>query len=120
MTTHIMALTYQPKIEAVFDGKITQTIRTWYPGQPEKRVGDKLILHTWEGKPYRSKWGQRMVGEISQVEVLHLSIASDERLDELARMDGIDPPNGKELKRTLANLNHGWLGEYRVIRWKVL
>ena len=54
MTTHILSMTYGPKIAGVMDGSIRQTIR-----HTERiKVGDKLILHTWTGKPYRSPWGK--------------------------------------------------------------
>jgi len=66
MTTHIMAMTYKPKIEAVFNGECGQTIRKYNPFNI-KQPGDKLIVHTWEGKPYRSKWGKRLETEIAEV-----------------------------------------------------
>jgi hypothetical protein len=66
MTTHILSLTYPPKIPLVKSGECTQTIRLHNPDRP-KKVGDKLILHTWEGKPYRSKWDWRLETEISEL-----------------------------------------------------
>jgi hypothetical protein len=111
-------MTYAPKIERVFSGEITQTIRRWWPGQPKKMIGDDLLIHTWEGKPYRSKWGKRLYGIVTYAEIVDLLNLSVEELDELAILDGIVPPNGEELKRTLARLNHGCLsGDYQIIRW---
>lgn len=54
MTTHIKALTYGPKIQAVKSGRCNQTIRPLTSRQVT--VGDRLLLHTWADKPYRSKW----------------------------------------------------------------
>jgi len=66
MTTHIMAITYPPKIPSVKSGNCDQTIRIHNSERP-KRVGDKLLLHTWAGLPYRSKWDWRLETEISEV-----------------------------------------------------
>lgn len=118
MTTHILSMTYAPKIKRVFSGEITQTIRRWWPGKPEKMVGDDLIIHTWEGKPYRSKWGKRLYAEITYLEIIDLLDASPEKLEELARLDGIDPPTAQELKNAIGGLNHGIVGKYQVIRWR--
>ena len=119
MATHILILTYAPKIPLVKSGECTQTIRLHNPDKP-KKVGDKLILHTWEGKPYRSKWDWRLETEISELEQLTFSYPEwvfDEkihhRLYELARQDGIpvpihEFPNLKmafDLTDTLAKLN---------------
>ena len=72
MTTHILSLTYAPKIPLVKSGECTQTIRLHNPNRL-KKVGDKLILHTWEGKPYRSKWDWRLETEISELKLLSIS-----------------------------------------------
>ena len=119
MTTHILSMTYAPKIEKVFSGEITQTIRRWWPGQPKKMIGDDLLIHTWEGKPYRSKWGKRMYAEITYLDIIDLDTITDEELTILAELDGIEPPTAEELKRTLSRLNGGLVGgDYQVIRWK--
>ena len=69
MATHILSLTYVPKIPLVKSGEITQTIRLHNPERP-KKVGDKLILHTWEGKPYRTKWDWRLETSIEDLTLL--------------------------------------------------
>ena len=66
MTTHILAITYQPKIEGVKNGIIRQTIRLFNPKNPRK-VGDKVILHGWKGKPYRSPWSWRREEKVTVV-----------------------------------------------------
>lgn len=53
----ILPLTYPPKVGPVREGKYTQTIR---PGR-KFRIGDLVMFHGWEGKPYRSKWSFRTV-----------------------------------------------------------
>ena len=69
MTTHILSLTYAPKIPLVKSGDCTQTIRLHNPEKP-KMVGDKLLLHTWAGKPYRSKWDWRLKTSIEDLTLL--------------------------------------------------
>jgi len=70
MTTHILSMTYGPKIEAVKRGEVARTIRRYNPKKP-KKVGDRLLIHTWAGKPYRSKWGWRMTTEVIDKTILH-------------------------------------------------
>lgn len=121
MATHVLSMTYPPKIERVFKGEITQTIRRWWPGKPLKKVGDSLIIHTWEGKPYRSKWGKRLYATITHADIIALDTITDEELTALAELDGIEPPTAEELKRTLSKLNGGLVGgDYQVIRWMPL
>lgn len=69
MATHIMALTYKPKIEAVKSLECRQTIRLLNPVRP-KKVGDNFILHTWAGKPYRSGWDWRLNGSFKEITLL--------------------------------------------------
>ena len=128
MTKHVMALTYEPKIKPVREGKCIQTIRK---GR-RFSVGDSILIHGWEGRPYRSKWSWRM-----RVEVQHIrNISIDERgihrashavpirwgsetLKEIAEMDFIEPATGEELKTVLFGLN-GVPTEpepYQIIRW---
>ena len=54
-----MSLTYGPKIEAVFNDECHQTIRLVRSDAPLS-VADRLTLHTWSGRPYRSPWGRRL------------------------------------------------------------
>ena len=72
MTNHVLALTYKPKISAVFAGTCRQTIRPYSKVKP-KRIGDGFILHTWEGKPYRSKWGTTLSGKFTDVFMLAIT-----------------------------------------------
>jgi hypothetical protein len=138
MSTHIMALTYAPKIEAVKVGKCCQTIRRYNSDRP-KRPGDKLIIHTWAGRPYRSKWDWRLETTISRI--LHLYFPdiqngirptasvqgesawhiSDEMLTAIAIADGIEDPSAASLRATLKRLNgiDSLFGtEWEVIRWQ--
>ena len=136
--THILSLTYAPKIEAVKAGEIKQTIRSWDSMRP-KKVGDKLILHTWSGKPYRTPWGWRLETKLSAVlnigysdgdwfgpywnkgnEFLGNKLLSDVYIDSIARLDGIEPPTREGLENTLMKLNglktlEGTLWD--VLRW---
>ena len=65
MARHVMAVTYEPKVRRVLDGTCTQTIRK----QREKpfAIGDLMLLHGWEGRPYWSRWSWRKLVVISEV-----------------------------------------------------
>ena len=138
MTTHILSLTYAPKIPLVKSGECTQTIRLHNPDRP-KKVGDKLILHTWAGRSYFSKWDWRLETKISEVILLdwgrsiedaQTSIHNGEfwesyepvslaQLAEIARLDGIKP-YWMELAEILMKLNglkKIELTEWDIIRW---
>jgi len=133
---HIMSFTYEPKIDRVWSGEITQTIRR--KGKTEKKVGDKILFHTWTGRPYRSKWGKRLLVEIEElitIQIFNKGFRVWDEVDDiwvwyswigsfaqhLAELDGIDPPTGQELARLLFELNKSKEGEeYQIIRWKVL
>jgi len=134
MTTHILSLTYAPKIPLVKSGECTQTIRLHNPDKP-KKVGDKLILHTWEGKPYRSRWGWRLETQISELILLdwgqsiadaRLSftqgkswVPTDEiGLKNIAIWDGIKNPHWMPLMETLQNLND--MDSVRGIVWDII
>ena len=56
MSKHVMSMTCPAKLEAVFSGECTQTIRLG----GKYSVGDEILIHDWEGRPYRSKWGRRL------------------------------------------------------------
>lgn len=134
MTTHIMSLTYAPKIEAVKAGKINQTIRLKRSLVP-KQVGDDLILHTWKEKPYRSKWDWRLKTKIVYMDELsylsgrwwlndgsECSCVEDEVMNAYARRDGIVPETKTALEATLMRLNGLTSLEYTlwdVIGWAV-
>lgn len=131
MTTHLLSFTYKPKIDAVFSGECTQTIRKVRKRQI--KPGDRLLIHTWTGKPRYSRWGQRItvgVTEVIYITVLDWGVLEgtvahswlyrgDPLLLELAERDHIDPPTPEVLRDVLKTLNAPeWTGEYNVIRWK--
>jgi len=122
----VMAITYLPKIKPVQDGRCTQTIRA---GQ-RVAVGDEILFHTWQGKPYRSKWDWRKrvtVVVVIDIEISVSGISIDGNLHawtswypgRLAEYDFIDPPTGEALRDILFGLN-GAPKEpqlYQIIRW---
>jgi len=134
MRKHVMGMTYQPKIEPVLDGRCTQTIRK---GR-KVSVGDEILFHGWEGRPYRSKWSWRKrvtVTTVINIIVHEDGIArppytsefvsgpichwEDNYCQELATNDFIDPPTGEALRDVLFNLNGapGGPEESQIIRW---
>jgi hypothetical protein len=118
-------LTYAPKIAGVLDGTIRQTIRV---GR-KFSVGDQVSFHGWEGKPYRSRWSFRTpyapLKAVIPITIRPGGIAAPREfrawslLDEIARLDGIEPPTGAELHRVLSALNPIPEGgaEAQIIRW---
>ena len=134
MTTHIISMTYPPKIDGVRDGTIRQTIRAYNPKFPFK-LDDKLLIHGWSGKPYRSPWSWRISGVVKELD--HLWVDSDiwalkdhydlthsglataisfwdtphHRIDKIAKVDGIDPPTGLGLKKVIEGF-HGRLPDF--------
>lgn len=128
-----LPLTYPPKIRGVCDGTIGQTLR---PGL-KYIVGDRVAFHGWEGRPYRSKWSFR-TDYFTLTEVIPVCLFSDsmaflnlnpERLfgwscpeiDEIARLDGIDPPTGEALAELLNSMYKlSWEKgiPFQIIRWR--
>jgi len=122
----ILPLTYEPKIDGVVKGTITQTIRKGW----KYKAGDQIAFHGWEGKPYRTPWNFR-TGYYTLKEVIPIMVHVDEiwflhredvtiyreydALDELARLDGIDPPTGEALRDVL--LSMGCTGNAQILRW---
>ena len=118
MTTHILSLTYAPKIPLVKSGECTQTIRLHNPEKP-KKIGDKLILHTWAGKPYRSRWDWRLETEITQMHKMEFRYKANggfrplldgEEMNyitacEIAELDGMVSASGFEMVDILVELN---------------
>lgn len=118
--THIRALTYKPKIDGVKSGTIRQTVRLQRSG-PDMKKGDKLILHTWAGKPYRSKWDWRLEARLTKVfqlrfvglewtpevcfDGVHWLPTDDIGLTNIALDDGIENASALSFKATLMNLN---------------
>lgn len=143
MTTHIMAMTYAPKVEGVKNGTIRQTIRRFNPKNPFK-LGDKLLIHGWSGKPYRSPWSWRLEAKVKELDKLlcdcdmwalvdhydlthsgyctaaHPWDSTHPIIDKIAKADGITPPTGMSLKLVLEGF-HNMFGpdctEFQVIRW---
>ena len=140
MTTHILSMTYGPKIEAVFGGTNDQTIRLVRSDAPWN-VGDKAILHTWAGRPYASPWGRRLDTSIKELEYFYLEKGigwfnareplvrepigpklTEEHMDALAVRDGIVPGKASALINTLMALNgltqeQLYCAMFRAIRW---
>lgn len=146
MKRHIMAMTYEPKIEAVRSGECRQTIRK---GR-KVSAGDEILFHGWSGKPYRSKWNWRkrvVVNHVACVKVKADGISFgywpdplDEERDgfcypdntcyafapweshlitKLALDDYIFPPTGVVLRDVLFQMNgiSKQPEEYQIIRW---
>lgn len=138
---YILPLTYAPKIPAVLHGECTQTIRAGW----KFKVGDLVMFHGWEGRPYRSKWSFRTpyweIHTVWDVIVTHYGMQFPELkvhydfspkqfvhwdfLNWLAVLDGIEPPNGATLGNVLLSMNkivptvNNLFGEceMQVIRW---
>ncbi len=113
-----MPMIYKPKLNAIFSWRCRQTIRK---GR-KYAVGQVRWVFEWSGKPYRSKWGRRMLVEIVQVDdcLAHEAVIQivdglgrivrgcywhDQPADRLAAADHIDPPTGVELRNVLKGLN---------------
>jgi hypothetical protein len=124
MTRHVKALTYRPKIDAVFFGDCRQTIRRIpkeldgiTPQSPRVAVGDIITFHTWFGRPYFSIWAKRVETKVTGIRpvfnwcgVWHewppsCEPITDRQMDEIARLDGIEPANRIALECLLMKLN---------------
>jgi len=57
-TKHILPLTCERKIDAVREGRCTQTIRTKKEDTP-KKSGHWIKFHGWKDRPYYSEWNWR-------------------------------------------------------------
>ena len=124
-----MAITYEPKKDAVFDGRCIQTIRK---GNRVSK-GDEILFHDWVGLPYRSKWLNRK--RVTVCKVIDIEISYDGVIDmadkktihlwesyainNIAANDFINPPTGIELRDVLFGLNGATdeLEKYQIIRW---
>ena len=133
MTKHVMSMTYMPKIEAVQEGRCTQTIRSMR--KKEIEVGDSILFHGWGGKAYYSEWNNKM--RVTVKEVLHCIVTDNwvkvegnetvpwnhPSINELARRDFIEKPTGMSLRNVLFTLNGGKPPtepvRYQIIRWNV-
>lgn len=127
-TKHVMALTYEPKIDAVRDGRCRQTIRKG----GRFSVGDSILMHGWEGRPYRSKWSWRLRVKVTHVDNITIDEQGihrathavplrweSKRVDEIAKNDYIEHATGEELKNVLFGLNDvpDKIEPYQIIRW---
>jgi len=128
-----IALTYEPKIEAVKTGTCVQTIRLVGKSGP-KQVGDLISFHGWADRPYHSSWSWRMpYKEITVAENILISLNgwgkeiadavewNHPLTDLMARFDGIVPPTGEALRDVLIlkNGNIPICGvAAQIIRWK--
>ena len=131
---HVMSMTYGPKIKPVQDGECAQSIRKG----SKYSVGDSVLLHGWSGIAYRSGWNGRMRLNVIAVGNIKISKAGihftgkitgfkyvitwdDERLNELAAADFIDPPTGEGLRGALFKSNEipEEPEDYQVIIWEI-
>jgi hypothetical protein len=126
-------MTYAPKIDAVQDGRCTQTIRSMR--KRKITVGDSILFHGWTDpkKPYNSKWNNRMRVTVTDViycfasdggvkfENTNVIPWDDIIIDIIAMNDFIDPPTGPALRDVLFELNGApsTPEKYQVIRWRV-
>lgn len=93
---HVKSFTYKPKIKAVMDSLIKQTIRPM--GDTPVMVGDSILFHGWVGRPYHSDWSWRFrvrVTNIHNIQMFEDGIFWGcvffkwSSLDQLAKDDGI-------------------------------
>jgi hypothetical protein len=124
-----LPLTYQPKIAAVQDGTITQSIRI--ENKLNFQVGDLIAFHGWEGRPYHSSWSFRTpYYEITLAKLINIHedrvylpeekktlMIGDPLLDRLAAKDGIEPATGEELIRVLHGMHGPGILHGKVLRW---
>lgn len=125
MKKHVMGMTYQPKIDAVFNGACFQTIRQGL----KISVGDEILFYTWTGRPYRSKWDKRL--RVVVREIIDLVVDWDRGIivngtawdwnspavELLAETDHIAPATGIELRNVLCGLVSEKRFEAQIIRW---
>lgn len=137
------AFTYEPKIEGVLNGTITQTIRA-KGKSPVTQIGDTILFHGWKGKPYNSGWSWRLKVKPRQVirvfmyekgfyfinddTLMPEEVRHDhpnerfyywKQLDYLAKLDGISPPTGEEMGKLLISMvkKKEYPKTFQIIRW---
>lgn len=110
---HKITMTYNPKLDRVFNGEITQTIRKGC----KFNIGDHVLIHEWQGKPYRSPWGRRL--EVVLTNVYNIWVYN-EGFQARALLDSDDP----ELVPKRHNHVQGWqsfrlqdIYDYTFIGW---
>lgn len=122
-----LPLTYKQKIQAVQDGRCTQSIRI----DTDLKVGDFIAFHGWEGRPYRSPWSFRTpYFKITLAKLINvhedyvyfpesktrLNIG-DPYLHLLALKDGMCSPTGAELLQVLHGMHGPGTLHGKVLRW---
>jgi len=101
------AFTYKPKIPDIKAGICRHTIRPLGKSGMMMK-GDQVTWHGWSGRAYASPWNWRIKTILSGSELMCVTprgiffperhkIIFWEELDWLAKLDGIEPPTGKEL-----------------------
>jgi len=125
----MLPITYKPKEAGIRDGSIRQTFRKDWKFIP----GDEIGFYGWVGKPYRSKWSFKteyftvrsalpvVVSEdgiewyIASTPDEPVAFSTWDKLNDVAKLDGIDPPTGTALRDVL--LSNGVTGKSQIIRW---
>jgi len=132
--TFCMSLTYGPKIPLVLSGECDSTMRPQVWRKSGKRslrgVGDKLLLHGWKGVPYRSAWSFKVLAEIykmSQALIASNGVVLEteegminyqwEELDWLAKIEGIEPATGLQMRNVFCRMYHGLIDEGMWFDW---
>jgi len=133
MTKHKLPFTYGTKIRFILTGDCTQTIRAG----SKFSVGDEILIYSWSSKPYskRSAWINRtdvvvtsvipiIVSEVGIKFPLayddHIFSWTHEMINDLAKLDFIDPPTGLALRDVLIDLlklPKGEESDCQIIRW---
>jgi hypothetical protein len=133
---HILALTYEPKIDAVRSDRCTQTIRTLNPSK-QKEPGDWIMFHGWEEEPYQSKWSWRTlywkITEVFDICIKPDGIVipepehylDDELAEAIAKMDGFKdfPDMYQQFVKMYGDVFNGPFNDpfdhkfFQVIRW---
>ena len=122
---HIKAMTYKPKIPGMREGTIRQTIRIG----SKVFMGDTILFHGWEGRPYVTKWSWRMTVIVANVIDIrayetgfimygHYNSWDSHIADIIAECDGVS--SGEELGKLLTKMHQ--LGNVQgkmmqIIKW---
>lgn len=128
---HVLALTYEPKINDVRNGKCTQTIRPY--SQRPRKINDLIMFHGWSGKPYNSKWNWRTkyfrIDEVFAIQIFEDSVLTEpmitnrgmlpNEMEDLAKRDGFESYNEMytQFKKMYGNRLSSMV--FQVIRWNI-
>lgn len=124
MTKHVMAMTYEPKIPAICDGRCRQTIRK---GR-RFSVGDEVLIHPAGNSCKEWEWWKCVnVSAVLDIVVHTFGIDmfgvlypwSCDEITRLAELDFIDPATGEALRDVLFGFYGAPTGqeEYQIVRW---